>query len=363
VNFNQFLPAFIAADAISNQAAALHQLAVGMGWPARLYTTQPSTRTDVASQLHQTYAVQSGDVNLLHFGIGSVLDAFLCEQPAPLALYHHNITPPEYLAAYNPAFARQAQLGRDHLPMLLRKTRFALADSDFNAAELKAAGYDNDIAILPPVLGRDAISSHRLQNSLGVGDVEASDGNTRWLFVGRLTPNKNQDGLIRAFAHYHHRIEPNSTLTLAGANRTAPGYDNYLRALAQTLNVADALQMGPVSEAELAKHYATAHVFVCLSQHEGFCVPLIEALNAGLPIVALARTAVADTLGEAGVLLNTAHPALVAETVHALLTHRPLREQVLAAQHQRAQAFAQPVVEAQARAALQHLARLLANQR
>jgi glycosyltransferase involved in cell wall biosynthesis len=260
------------------------------------------------------------------------------------------------LAAYNPAYARQAQLGREHLPSLLSNTRFALADSAYNADELKAAGYEDDVAILPPVLGRSVIS-----DPIARSNRIASE--TRWLFVGRLTPNKNQDGLIRAFAHYHHRIEPNSTLTLAGSSRTAPGYDNYLRALAQTLNVAGVLQMGPVSEAELAKHYATAHVFVCLSHHEGFCVPLIEAMNAGLPIVALARTAVTDTLGEAGVLLNTAHPALVAETVHALLTHRPLREQVLAAQHQRAQAFAQPVVEAQARAALQHLARLLANQR
>ena len=345
------MPAFVAADAISNQAAALHALALGLGWQARLFTTQPSTRSDAHAQPYQTYKAQRGDVNLLHFGIGSALDAFLCGQPAPLVLYHHTITPPEYLAAYNPAFARQAQLGRERLPVLVSHVRFALAASAYNAAELKAAGYINDVVVLPPVLG-STVSRDRIARS------DPIPGETRWLFVGRLVPNKGQVALIRAFSHYHHHSNTQSRLILVGSNRTAPGYDKYLQALAQTLGVARAVQMGTATTQELAAHYATAHVFVCLSQHEGFCVPLIEAMNAGLPIVALARTAVIDTLGNAGVLLESAHPALVAETVNVLLTHPQLREQVLAAQHKRAQAFAQPVVEAQAQAVLQQLAKL-----
>ncbi len=348
---NQFLPAFITADAISNQAAALHLLALGLGWQARLYTAQPSLRTDARTQPYQTYTPQPGDVNLLHFGIGSELDAFLCAQAAPLGLYHHTITPPEFLAAYNPAFARQAQLGREHLPTLLSKARFAWADSAYNADELKTAGYAREILVLSPTLGRSATRDHIPLRNVIPDDV-------RWLFVGRLAPNKGQDALIRAFAHYHHHINASSKLILAGSNRTAPGYDKYLLALAHTLGVASAVQMGPATETELIDHYAAAHVFVCLSQHEGFCVPLIEAMNAGLPIVALARAAVTDTLGQAGVLLESAHPALVAETINALLTHPQLREQVVTAQHERVQAFAQPVVETQAKAALQCLAAL-----
>ena len=204
---------------------------------------------------------------------------------------------------------------------------------------------------MPPILGRNPVSAQSTSSALSTSE-------TRWLFVGRLVPNKGQDALIRAFAHYHHHLNPTSKLILVGAARTAPGYDNYLWALAHTLGVAGAVQMGPATEQELAAHYAAAHVFVCLSQHEGFCVPLIEAMNAGVPIVALARAAVVDTLGQAGVLLESAHPALVAETVHVLLTHPELRQQVIAAQHQRAQAFAHPVVEAQAKAMLQRLAAL-----
>jgi glycosyltransferase involved in cell wall biosynthesis len=355
--FNQFLPAFIDADAISNQAAALHPLALGMGWQARLFTAYPSARTDVHSQAYQTYTAQPGDVNLLHFGIGTDLDAFLCGQPAPLVLYHHNVTPPEFLAAYNPAFARQAQLGRERLPSLLSKTRFALADSVFNASELRAAGYAHDVLVLPPVLGRSATRDRIAARERASSDL-TPEREARWLFVGRLVPNKGQDALIRAFAHYHHHLNAASTLTLIGSSRTAPGYDKYLRALAHTLGVAGAVQMGPATEDELTGHYARAHVFVSLSQHEGFCVPLIEAMNANLPIVALARAAVTDTMGQAGVLLASAHPALVAEAVNAVITHPPLREQVLAAQRERAQAFAQPVVEAQAKAVLQRLAAL-----
>ena len=348
---NQFLPAFVAADAISNQAAALHHLALGLGWQARLFVAQPSTRSDVRAQLYQTYRPQHGDVNLLHFGIGSELDAFLCAQSKHLVLYHHNITPSEFLAAYNPAFARQAQLGRERLPILAGRAQFTLADSAFNADELKAAGYAGEVEILPPVLGNQSKIVQRVQNPL-------SDSEACWLFVGRLVPNKGQAELIRAFAHYEHHINATSRLILVGSNRTTPGYDKYLQALAQTLGVANKVQMGPATESELAAHYATAQVFVCLSQHEGFCVPLIEAMKAGLPIVALARTAVIDTLGNAGVLLASAHPALVAETVNGLLTHPQLRQQVLAAQHERVQAFAQPIVEAQAKAMLQQLAKL-----
>jgi L-malate glycosyltransferase len=348
---NQFLPAFIAADAISNQAAALQGLAVGMGWQARLYTTQSSARTDLSARPYQTHTPRPGDVNLLHFGIGSDLDAFLCGQPAPLVLYHHNTTPPEYLAAYNPAFARRVLLGRERLPILIGKARFVLADSAYNADELKALGYRDEVMVLPPVLGRGAISDQ-------IARRDPIPSEIRWLFVGRLVPNKGQDLLIRAFADYHQRINPSSKLVLVGSSRTAPGYDIYLRALAQTLGVAGAVQMGPATEVELAAHYAAAHVFVCLSQHEGFCVPLVEAMNFGLPIVALARTAVVDTMRYAGVLLASAHPALVAETVNVVLTDAQVRQQVLAAQHERAQAFAEPVVEAQAKAVLGRLATL-----
>ena len=146
-----------------------------------------------------------------------------------------------------------------------------------------------------------------------------------WLFVGRLSPHKGQEAVIRAFAHYHRHIEPRSRLTLAGSARSAPGYQHYLRAWAVALGVEDAVVFSQPGDTQLAACYASADVFVCLSQHEGFCVPLIEAMGLRVPVVAVPTAAVPYTGGDAARYADADAAALAAE-IDALLTDEGERE-------------------------------------
>lgn len=351
---HQFTPSFQPHDAIANQMAEMHRLALRMGAQARIWCAEPARRTDVATDHFTHYRAQAGDVALLHYGSGSVIDPFLKEVAAttPVALHYHNITPHHFLAPYNPPLAAIVKQGRDRIANHDFGTPpYSLVDSAYSRDELRGMGYTGEIDVLP-CLVRTAL----LQSAQPAQRNETQWRDTvNWLFVGRLSPHKDQAAILHAFAHYHRHIEPRSRLILAGSARSAPGYQHYLRAWAAALGIEDALVFSQPNDAQLAAFYAAADVFVCLSQHEGFCVPLIEAMAFDVPIVALARTAVPDTLGNAGVLLDSNQPALVAEAVRLVLTRPDLRDSIVAAQRRQFQRFTPEVIEAQIVAALKKL--------
>ncbi|MDQ2754818.1 MAG: glycosyltransferase, partial [Actinomycetota bacterium] len=160
-----------------------------------------------------------------------------------------------------------------------------------------------------------------------------------WLFVGRFVPNKCQHDVVRAFAAYRRKADPGATLLLIGSAFTGTYRDAVIE-LAGRLQVADGLiARGPVTSAELTACFQAADVFVCLSEHEGFCVPLVEAMAAGLPVVAYAAAAVPETAGDAAVLLDQKDPVLVGATVAELLDDDSTREALVQRGFQRAEAL------------------------
>jgi glycosyltransferase involved in cell wall biosynthesis len=168
----------------------------------------------------------------------------------------------------------------------------------------------------------------------------------RWLFVGRVVPNKAIHSLVAALAAYRHGFDPSARLTVVGSLGLG-GYVGAVRRLVDRLELADACTLtGPVSDDELRQHWIDADVFVCLSEHEGFCVPVVEAMASGLPVVALDATAVGETLGDGGVLLPRAQPTFVAAAVHRVVRDATVRADLVARGRQRAQAFA-PEITAQ----------------
>ena len=356
---HQFIVYFRDADAVGNQIAAIHRIAEGLGISSCVYYEHFGKHPEAPSQHYSTCQPQPGDALLLHYGGATELDeAFRnlaqSHTVSPWVCYH-NVTPGRFFAPFDRGIAVQLEKGRERIRSgFFGNAQFA-AGSHYNADELRQLGFVGEIAALPYVLNPDRLLAQRSTAMVTDRALQLHD-RVNWLFVGRMAPNKRQDALVRAFAYYHNFINPNSRLILAGSVQGMESYLDYVRAVIDSLTLQDhvVLNCDP-SDLELAACYVAADVFVCASEHEGFCVPLIEAMWFDIPIVALRRAAVTETLGDSGIGLNSLHPALIAESAHAVLSNDDLRSSVCAAQQLRLKHFASDRTEPQIIEFLKHL--------
>ncbi|MCU0255968.1 MAG: glycosyltransferase, partial [Vicinamibacterales bacterium] len=267
--------------------------------------------------------------NLLihHFSIGSRASRVAYALPDRMALVYHNITPPEYFIGVHPLLVQLCFMGRRELRAYVGRVAMALGDSEYNRQELAAAGF-TDTAVLPvvPSFAHLDVPPSRLLSA------PFDDAWVNLLFVGRVIPNKKLEDVIRVFAAYKRTINPRSRLIFVGSHAGFDLYFAMLQQLVATLRLPDVHFMGHVSNEELTSFYDIADVFLCASEHEGFCVPLIEAFYKRVPVVAYAATAVPATMDGGGVLFEDKDPAHVARIVDALVSDQALAERVIEAQ-------------------------------
>ena len=284
----------------------------------------------------------ASDTVILHYALPSPLTAALAAHPGRRVLLHHNITPPEFFTGWDPEMARICAIGRGELIGLRDVVHLGLGDSEYNRQELETAGFA-PTGVLPIYLDFDRYREPPdpvLARILG-------DGRTNLLFVGRVAPNKRHDDLIRLAACWKRFISPDVRLVLVGKGPRRRAYADALQSLMYELGftAVEVLFTGHVTHRELLACYAAADVFVSMSEHEGFGVPLVEAMLMGVPILARRRAAVPYTLGSAGVQFDDEPLDEVAEMAHRLASDRALRQGVLAGQRRRLAAFAPAAVE------------------
>lgn len=278
------------------------------------------------------------DVLIFHASIGEpdVL-SFLMERPERLVVVYHNISPADAFRDFDPAFAGLLESGRQELADLAERTTMVLADSEFNAEEVRALGYQ-DVRVSPLVIDFD-----RLRKAERDPDTENHlktmiDGPIV-LYVGQLLPHKRPDLLIKAYHVLVTYLMPEAHLVLVGAGRL-PKYRETLQLLTSELNLPRAWITGAVPEAQLASFFGHADVFATASEHEGFCVPLVESMACDLPVVARSFAAIPETLGGAGLLLpQDDDPALLAEALYELLSNNATRKEFVSAGRERLSAF------------------------
>jgi glycosyltransferase involved in cell wall biosynthesis len=286
---------------------------------------------DRGAHLLRDAARARADVVVYQMAIGSVVADAVLARDEPIVVNHHNLTPMRYITGWQPVAAHGVVWGRGQLREFATRARLGIADSTYNEHDLLESGFARTTVV--PIL-----------IDLGTLDVEPAPAPARtaaatWLFVGRLAPNKAQHDIVKAFAAYRKFHNADAHLHLVGGGRE-DGYARTLGRFIHALGLDDAVTLtGNVSPAELAAHYRAADVFVVCSEHEGFCVPLLEAMHYGVPIVAYASTAVPETLGEAGLLLDVKDPCTVAAAVDHLLGDAALRRQLVAAGARRVRDF------------------------
>jgi glycosyltransferase involved in cell wall biosynthesis len=326
VEIHQVLVAASYGDAITNEALLLRRFLLELG-PSDIFTFYESDRklpgVRRLSEYERLRSAKSGDnVLLVHASIGQpdVL-SFLMSRRERLFLRYHNITPPEFFERFDPTFAEELRLGREELRLLRPRVSLALAVSSFNAADLCALGYEN-AEVAPLVV--DPLSLTRTPSEEPPGGLPAPGAGPVVLFVGRIAPNKAQHQLLQAFHVLKTYRRPDAHLFLVGSVRH-PLYQLALNRFVGQLALTDVHFTGQVTDPQLAAIYRRADVFLCLSAHEGFCVPLLEAMAFDVPVVAWDATAVADTVGDAAFLLDSPRPALAAEAAARVLADEGLR--------------------------------------
>jgi glycosyltransferase involved in cell wall biosynthesis len=271
------------------------------------------------------------DVVVYHMAIGSVVADTVLARDEPIVVNHHNLTPMRYIAGWQPVAAYGVAWGRGQLRELATRARLGVADSSYNEQDLIEVGFPRTTVV--PILV-----------DLATLDIEPSAAPVRadavtWLFVGRLAPHKAQHDIVKAFAAYRRFHNADARLYLVGGGRE-DGYARTLRRFIHGLDLDDAVTVtGGVSPAELAAYYRAADVFVVCSEHEGFCVPLLEAMHRQVPIVAYSATAVTETLDDAGILLDVKDPCTIAAAVDRVVTDPTLRSQLVDAGARRVRDF------------------------
>lgn len=329
---HQITAGFTGRDAISNEARELRRLFRRWGHASDIFSDPAhlphELRGDALGidELRPTGA----DIVILHLSVGSPVNEHFASLPGRKVILYHNITPPEFFGGVNPDLARNLAAGREQTRALATVADRVLADSRFNASELEAMGYRN-VEVFPLLINFGDLTDDVDEATLRL----YRDGGPTVLFVGRCAPNKAIDDILRAFTVFQRELEPNARLLHVGSWAGTEMYHGSLIAQAREQALSGVELLGTQPQDRLNAMYASADVFVCMSEHEGFCIPLLEAMIHDVPVLAYAAGAVEETLDGAGVLFREKNWHVIAEVMQRLIRDLSLRESVLATQRQR----------------------------
>jgi glycosyltransferase involved in cell wall biosynthesis len=313
-------------DAIGGEVFTIRDALRAAGYASDVFVELVDARMAAEVRPYQEYREISdpGNVVLLHFSLGSKVSALAHELADRLVLIYHNITPAEWFAPYSLGIARNCMRGRIELASFAQKCQLGLGDSEYNRQELEELGF-SPTAVLPLIVDMSRLDgpAHPL-----VLD-RYRDSRTNLLFVGRVVPNKRIEDLLAAFAYYRKFIDHRSRLIIVGEYRGFLPYYDSLQRLMSEMKLDEVVFTGHVAQAELNAYYDVADCFICASEHEGFCVPIFEAIYKELPVIAYSAAAIPYSTGKGVLLLRDKDPAIVAETVVEVLNDPTLRARVV----------------------------------
>jgi glycosyltransferase involved in cell wall biosynthesis len=316
-------------DAIGHEVLGIQRTLQGAGFDSEIFVETADRRLEhrTTDYREMVGAIDPGDVLIHHFSIGSRASRTAYALPGRMALVYHNITPPEYFVGVHKDLVKLCFRGRRELTAYIGRCELALGDSEYNRAELEALGFAAT-AVLPVV--PDFAHLDVPPNRMTADPFD--DGWANVMFVGRVIPNKKFEDVIRAFHVYRTRHNPRSRLLLVGSHGGFEKYLAMLHSLIARLGTPDVHFLGHVSNEELTALYDVADLFLCASEHEGFCVPLVESFYKQVPVLAYAATAVPATMDGGGVLYRTKDPFEVARLMAAILDDPAVEDAIVASQ-------------------------------
>jgi len=335
MQIHQITPALLYGDALGNQVRALREVFQSWGYRSEVYTDHADPRLPYhgypSSELH----AEPDDVIIFHYAVGSVLTEWVKDLPCRVLIYYHNITPIRLARGSDQWMRERLHQGRAEL-LWFKDRPLTLAASEYNRRELCDLGFQN-VHVVPYLIDFEQMRASA-ESPAGQRIVSRyrSDGWVNWLYVGRIVENKKQDDLIAAFNYYHRLINPHSRLLLVGHSLNNDFYRADLEVSIAMWSLRSVELCGHVGLHEgLGGYYRSADVFVSMSEHEGFGIPMIEAMDFDVPVLAYKSSGVPFALNGAGVLFTEKRFDVVAELVHVVLSDDQLRARVIERQRQR----------------------------
>jgi glycosyltransferase involved in cell wall biosynthesis len=343
---DQVIPTLASRDAIGGHVMQLRDLLRTRGYASDIYYGNASP-----DRFDEGYPItrigdpsSSGRVLLYQLSIGSGAADIFRDRPERKFVNYHNITPADLLEDWIPAVGEEVRWGRAQLRDLAKVTEFAIADSVYNEMELREAGYPSTTTV-PLLIDPEDFTGAPDPTLAARLARQRSAGGTDLLFVGKVSPHKGQHDLVKALAAYRHLYDPMARLHMVGS-AISEEYQQAVTRFADELDLTDAVEWaGSVTHEELIAYYEGCDVFLCLSNHEGFCVPLLESMYHRLPIVGWQSTAVPETVAQAGLILPDKEPARVAAAIHRVVDDARLRDELAVAAVERVGWFGLPRVK------------------
>ena len=339
----QLLPSLSFGDAVGNDTLAMKELIASMGVETEIYAL------DIGKKLPEGCAryffdmpeLTADDVVIYHMASAcEPIHQFLMKAKCHKIMLYHNITPGEFYEPYDAVAFANVTISRKDLTKMKDTFELCITVSDYNKQDLREAGYTCPVIVMPILIPFD---DYKRQPDAGVME-KYRDGRTNIMFLGRIAPNKCYEDIIAAYDMYRRYINPQSRLLLVGNTDGTPRYYNRLQRYVQALGTEDVIFTGHTSFPEILAYYKVADVFLCMSEHEGFCVPLVEAMIFEVPVVAYRSSAIPWTLGDAGILVDGKNPGETACILDYLVTHPELKQELIRREQKRLQDFSYETV-------------------
>jgi glycosyltransferase involved in cell wall biosynthesis len=327
---HQLLPGLAYGDAISNEALFIRDELRRLGFGSEIFVHSADPRLQAECHSFAAMPMERSEALMYHHSIGSEVTAVAARYDRPKCLIYHNITPPEFVAPYRPDFARLLRNGREEMWSLAPAFPLSVGDSSYNAVELEIYGF-RDPGVLPLPVDPATWAQQADPDLMS----RLQDGTRNLLFVGRVAPNKRQHELVEAFSRYR-RLDDARLILVGHCGRHDP-YPDYVRTRIEQLGLERHVWLvGHCSTEELHAYYRSSHLFWSMSEHEGFGVPLIEAMWFDVPVLAFRSTAVPETLGAAGVMFDSKTDLVsLARLAFELASESERRREVILAQRLR----------------------------
>jgi len=329
---SQVLPSFALNDAIGQETLEIFKILRNRGYDSRVFAENIDPRLlSIARPLKKSLSeLAESDLVIFHYAIGSDSTQICRSLSCRMIILYHNVTPPEYFRETSSLLQALARRGREELSFLMTKPSLALGDSEYNRLELEKLGFKNT-GVMPIILDYTRYDARPNASLLSRYD----DDWINLMFLGRLAPNKKIEDVIKAFFYFKKCINSRSRLLILGSSDHMEHYLARLQQLVRYLNLQDVIFDNPRSDSDLVAYYKIADVYVCMSEHEGFCVPLLESMYFQVPIIAYKAAAVPYTLGNAGILVLRKDPVLIGELIQLIMEDSYLKSQLLLKQSQR----------------------------
>lgn len=313
-------------DAIGNELLQIRDALRQSGYGSEIFVEliHPSMATEVRPYREYLEESDRDNVVLLHYSIGSATARLARTLDDRVVLVYHNITPAEWFAPYDLKLARHCWAGRQELAAMAPYCDLALGDSEYNRLELEELGF-SPTGVLPLIMDLSQLDEPPDPLVLERFD----DGRTNLLFVGRVVPNKRIEDLLRAFAYYRRWIDHRARFIVVGEYEGFRAYYHALQHMVADLGLDEVHFTGHIPQAELNAHYRCADAFLCASEHEGFCVPIFEAIHFDLPVLAYRAAAIPYSTSRGVLLYEDKDPAPLAELIAAVLGDASLRDSLV----------------------------------